>query len=75
MFVKSLLTVALLASSTATAFNGPTPNAIVSPKQYSKSALHMAGGSVAPALKVCIGIFVTSMHIFYFSGSSYLYLC
>ena len=51
MFVKSLLATALLASSTATAFNGPAPNAVVASKYQTKTALHMAGGA-APALKV-----------------------
>lgn len=49
MFIKSILASALLASSTATAFNGPAPNAVVSAR--TKSALQMAGGA-APALKV-----------------------
>jgi hypothetical protein len=52
MFIKSILASVLLASSTATAFNGPAPNAIVSPKRHTGSALQMAGGA-APALKVC----------------------
>lgn len=50
MFIKSILASVLLASSTATAFNGPAPNAIVSPKRHTGSALQMAGGA-APALK------------------------
>lgn len=49
MFIKSILTTALLASSSVAAFNGPTPNALV-PKG-STSALKMSGGSAAPALK------------------------
>ncbi len=50
-YVKSVLSAALLASSTATAFNGPAPNALLTPKHHPKTALNMAGGA-APALKV-----------------------
>lgn len=51
MFIKLILSAALLASSTASAFNGPTSNARYSTKPHSVSALHMSGGNAAPALK------------------------
>lgn len=50
MFIKSILASILLACSTATAFNGPNPNAVV-PRKHTGSALQMAGGGTAPALK------------------------
>jgi len=43
-----LLATALLASSTATAFNGPKP--LTTPQRHTGSALQMSGGA-APALK------------------------
>lgn len=52
MYMKFLLASALLASSTATAFNGPNPLATTQIKRSTGSALQMSGGA-APALKVC----------------------
>jgi len=51
MFIKNILAIALLGTSSATAFNGPSPNAIVQPNRHTGTALKMAGGT-APALKV-----------------------
>lgn len=49
--MKFILASALLASSTATAFNGPSPLATAHTKRHTGSALQMAGGAAAPALK------------------------
>ena len=51
MLFKSIFTSALLATS-AVAFNGQAPTSFAPKSSQSETVLKMAGGNVAPALKV-----------------------